>query len=158
MRPLRLHKRHIGRVLRSSGNIAGRRRASSRGRELRPGRCPPLWPGDLRIDGGRVAGAGADGSETRLDGTLRPDDRCGKEVCCVEHPGSGRLERGARAWDLGKAGQQLKRESGKGLFIGGVKLPQALAELGLIDEYEFVVYPSRPWANVVRGAIEATST
>ncbi|MGA8801068.1 MAG: dihydrofolate reductase family protein [Pseudolabrys sp.] len=43
--------------------------------------------------------------------------------------------------DLGKAVQQLKQESGKGLFLGGVKLPQALAELGLIDEYEFVVHP-----------------
>jgi dihydrofolate reductase len=43
--------------------------------------------------------------------------------------------------DLGKAVQQLKRESGKGLGVGGVKLPQALAELGLIDEYEFVVHP-----------------
>ena len=43
--------------------------------------------------------------------------------------------------DLGKAVQQLKRESGKGLFVGGVKLPQQLAELGLIDEYEFVVHP-----------------
>jgi dihydrofolate reductase len=43
--------------------------------------------------------------------------------------------------DLGTAVQQLKRESGKGLFIGGVKLPLALAELGLIDEYEFVVHP-----------------
>jgi dihydrofolate reductase len=43
--------------------------------------------------------------------------------------------------DLGKAVQQLKRESGRGLFTGGVKLPQALAELGLIDEYEFVVQP-----------------
>ncbi len=44
--------------------------------------------------------------------------------------------------DLGKAVQQLKRESGKGLFVGGVKLPLALAELGLIDEYEFVVHPT----------------
>jgi dihydrofolate reductase len=43
--------------------------------------------------------------------------------------------------DLGEAVQQLKRESGKGLFVGGVKLPQALAELGLIDEYEFIVHP-----------------
>jgi dihydrofolate reductase len=43
--------------------------------------------------------------------------------------------------DLGTAVQQLKRESGKGLFTGGVKLPLALAELGLIDEYEFVVHP-----------------
>jgi len=43
--------------------------------------------------------------------------------------------------DLEKAVQQLKREPGKGLFTGGVKLPLALAELGLIDEYEFVVHP-----------------
>jgi dihydrofolate reductase len=43
--------------------------------------------------------------------------------------------------DLGEAVQLLKRERGKGLFLGGVKLPLALAELGLIDEYEFVVHP-----------------
>ena len=43
--------------------------------------------------------------------------------------------------DLGKAVQQLKRQPGKGLFTGGVTLPLALAELGLIDEYEFVVHP-----------------
>jgi dihydrofolate reductase len=43
--------------------------------------------------------------------------------------------------DLGKAVQQLKSQSGKGLLTGGVTLPLALAELGLIDEYEFVVHP-----------------
>ena len=43
--------------------------------------------------------------------------------------------------DLGKAVQQLKGQPGKGLLVGGVKLPLALAELGLIDEYEFVVQP-----------------
>ena len=43
--------------------------------------------------------------------------------------------------DLGEAVQALKRQPGKGLFVGGVTLPQALAELGLIDEYEFVVHP-----------------
>ena len=43
--------------------------------------------------------------------------------------------------DLGTAVQELKRESGKGLFVGGVKLPLALTELGLIDEYEFMVQP-----------------
>jgi dihydrofolate reductase len=42
--------------------------------------------------------------------------------------------------DLGKAVQQLKRESGNGLLVGGVKLPLALTELGLIDEYELVVH------------------
>jgi len=38
--------------------------------------------------------------------------------------------------DLGTAVQQLKQEPGKGLLVGGVTLPLALAELGLIDEYE----------------------
>jgi dihydrofolate reductase len=43
--------------------------------------------------------------------------------------------------DLGKAVQELKQGTGKGLLVGGVKLAQALAELGLIDEYEFMVQP-----------------
>jgi dihydrofolate reductase len=43
--------------------------------------------------------------------------------------------------DLGKAVQALKQESGRGLLTGGATLPLALAELGLIDEYEFVVHP-----------------
>lgn len=43
--------------------------------------------------------------------------------------------------DLEKAVQQLKRDPGNGLLVGGVTLPLALADLGLIDEYEFVVHP-----------------
>jgi dihydrofolate reductase len=43
--------------------------------------------------------------------------------------------------DLGTAVRRLKQEPGKGLLVGGVTLPLALAELGLIDEYEFVVQP-----------------
>ena len=43
--------------------------------------------------------------------------------------------------DLKKSVKKLKSESGKGLFTGGVTLPLSLAELGLIDEYEFVVHP-----------------
>lgn len=43
--------------------------------------------------------------------------------------------------DLEPAVRALKREAGDGLFVGGVKLPLALAELGLIDEYELVVQP-----------------
>ncbi|MFC3995774.1 dihydrofolate reductase family protein [Nocardiopsis sediminis] len=43
--------------------------------------------------------------------------------------------------DLADAVRRLKREPGNGLFVGGVRLPLALAELGLIDEYEFVVHP-----------------
>jgi len=44
--------------------------------------------------------------------------------------------------DLGEAVTRLKQEQGKGLFVGGVRLPLALTELGLIDEYEFVVHPT----------------
>jgi dihydrofolate reductase len=43
--------------------------------------------------------------------------------------------------ELGKAVQELKEEPGNGLYVGGVQLPLALAELGLIDEYEFIVHP-----------------
>ena len=44
--------------------------------------------------------------------------------------------------DLRQAVAQLKQAPGKGLLVGGVKLPMALAEWGLIDEYEFVVQPT----------------
>jgi dihydrofolate reductase len=43
--------------------------------------------------------------------------------------------------DLGTVVQRLKAEPGKGLLAGGLTLPLALAELGLIDEYELVVQP-----------------
>ena len=43
--------------------------------------------------------------------------------------------------DLGTAVRELKQQPGDGLFTGGVKLPLELAELGLIDEYGFVVQP-----------------
>ena len=42
---------------------------------------------------------------------------------------------------MGQVVQQLKQEPGDGLFVGGVTLPLALADLGLIDEYEFLVQP-----------------
>jgi dihydrofolate reductase len=43
--------------------------------------------------------------------------------------------------DPGKAVEQLKRKPGRGLYVGGMTLPLALADLALIDEYEFVVHP-----------------
>jgi dihydrofolate reductase len=43
--------------------------------------------------------------------------------------------------DLEQTVRRLKEEPGKGLYTGGVQLPLALAELGLIDEYEFIVHP-----------------
>jgi dihydrofolate reductase len=80
--------------------------------------------------------------DATLDGTLRPDDRRSEKKYVVSSTlkrvdWNAALVRG----DLGTAVQQLKRESGQGLFTGGLKLPMALAELGLTDEYEFVVQP-----------------
>jgi dihydrofolate reductase len=43
--------------------------------------------------------------------------------------------------DLAQAVERCKQESRTGLLTGGVQLPLALTELGLIDEYEFVVHP-----------------
>jgi dihydrofolate reductase len=43
--------------------------------------------------------------------------------------------------DLEQSVRALKQQPGNGLLTGGVTLPLALAELGLIDEYEFVVHP-----------------
>ena len=46
-----------------------------------------------------------------------------------------------RGDDLAETVRRLKQEPGDGLYVGGVTLPLALAELGLIDEYEFIVHP-----------------
>lgn len=43
--------------------------------------------------------------------------------------------------DLGDAVRRLKQQPGKGIYVGGMMLPLALAEMGLIDEYEFIVHP-----------------
>jgi dihydrofolate reductase len=43
--------------------------------------------------------------------------------------------------DLAKTVRELKNQPGEGLYTGGLKLPLSLAELGLIDEYEFIVHP-----------------
>ena len=36
---------------------------------------------------------------------------------------------------------KLKREQGKNILAGGVDIPSQLIELGLVDEYHFVVHP-----------------
>jgi len=36
---------------------------------------------------------------------------------------------------------RLKQEQGKNILIGGVSVPSQLMELGLVDEYHFVVHP-----------------
>ena len=43
--------------------------------------------------------------------------------------------------DLETAVRRLKEEPGEGIHVGGVQLPMALTELGLIDEYVIVVHP-----------------
>ena len=91
-----------------------------------------------------------------MDGTLRPEIDAAKKYVVSSTldrvDWNAELVRG----DLGTAVEQLKRESGKGLFVAGVKLPLALAELGLIDEYEsWCTQASGPRAEVVRGAIKA---
>jgi dihydrofolate reductase len=43
--------------------------------------------------------------------------------------------------DVEEAVRRLKQEPGEGLWVGGVTLPLTLADLGLIDEYEFLVQP-----------------
>jgi len=43
--------------------------------------------------------------------------------------------------DLGAAVMQPQSQKGKGILTGGGMVPLALAELGLIDEYDLVVHP-----------------
>ena len=139
--PSVFHQRHIGRVLRSSCNIADE--------DLHRHAVENLDQADALLFG-RV-------TYEMMEAAWRPPTRTGARPDWMEpfartidaakkYVVSSTLDR--VDWnaelvrgDLGKAVQQLKRESGKGLFVGGVKLPLALAELGLIDEYEFVVQP-----------------
>jgi len=89
----------IGKGSRTKSCIVTRRKTSPRFALDEPavvGRCPPLWPGDLRTHGGSIS-ASVDRRNARLDGTLPSHNRRGKEVRRVEHPGPGRLERGAPA-------------------------------------------------------------
>lgn len=46
-----------------------------------------------------------------------------------------------RGRDLLDTVRRLKQQPGRGISLGGVTLPTALAEAGLIDEYEFIVHP-----------------
>ena len=43
--------------------------------------------------------------------------------------------------DLKTAVEKLKQGTGRGILLGGVTLPLAIAEFGLIDEYQFVIHP-----------------
>ena len=85
-------------------------------------------------------GTQAEGRPGRTDPFARAIDAARKHVVSrtLAHVDwNAELVRG----DLATAVRQLKAMPGKGLFTGGVMLPLALAELDLIDEYEFIVHP-----------------
>ena len=48
---------------------------------------------------------------------------------------------------------KLKKEQGKNILIGGVDIPSQLIELGLVDEYRFVVQPivAGEWRRLLEG-------
>lgn len=43
--------------------------------------------------------------------------------------------------DLEQEVRRLKEQPGRGIYVGGLQLARQLAELDLIDEYEFIVHP-----------------
>ena len=71
--------------------------------------------------------------------SLRPST--GREVRRVEHSERGRLECRAAARRLGASGSAAQAGARRGPVRGWRDSPPALADLGLIDEYEFVVQP-----------------
>jgi dihydrofolate reductase len=87
--------------------------------------APPAWMADWMVPFARTIDAA---KKYVVSNTLAQADW------------NAQILRGTRE-ELANAIQQLKREPGNGLFLGGVTLPLALAELGLIDEYEFVIHP-----------------
>ena len=92
-------------------------RLSAHGRE----RCPIGWNPGWSPSPGRSTRRRSTSCRARWSGSTGTRSSC--------------------AGDLGRPSRQLKEEPGKGLFTGRRELPLALAELGLIDEYEFVVHP-----------------
>ena len=88
--------------------------------------------------------AGAGGVEAGLDeGFARTIDAAKKYVVSStlsRVDWNAERVRGDLATEVGR----LKQQPGNGMFVGGVRLPRALAELGWIDEYEFVVHPGGP--------------
>ena len=77
-----------------------------------------------------------------MDATLRLDDRRGEEIRRVDTldrvDWNAELVRG----DLGKAVQELKRQSGKDIYlVGGAKTTASLIDAGLVDELRLIVYP-----------------
>jgi dihydrofolate reductase len=139
--PSVLHQRHIGRVLRSSCNPADEELHRHATENI--AQADALLFGRVTYEMMEAAFRLATRSVAMPDWTepfARTIDAAKKYVVSStldRVDWNAEIVRG----DLGRAVQRLKQEPGKGLFTGGVKLPLALAELGLIDEYEFVVHP-----------------
>src|SRR6266480_3393514 len=60
-----------------------------------------------------------------------PDDRRGKEVRRVEHPGAGRLERGARARGSGEGRSEAQAGIGQGAVCGRREAPDGVGGAGI---------------------------
>lgn len=92
----------------------------------------PFWPDMARARSGQTAAANE---------FARVFDSMDKVVfsrtleSVADH--RSRLVRGSPADEI----RRLKREEGKSILLGGVSLPTELMELGLIDEYFFVIHP-----------------
>ena len=79
--------------------------------------------------------------DRRVTGPVRRGRRPGEEAAVSSTRNEVDWNAELLHGDLTQAVVQLKQEPGDGLFVSGVTLPLALANLGLIDEYVFVVQP-----------------
>ncbi len=121
-----LHEHHTGNIARADALLLGRATYEM---------MESAWREPART------GVRPDWMEPWMDSFARTIDAVRKYVVSSTLPQvdwNAELIRG----DLGDAVRALKEESGNGLAVGGVTLPLALAELGLIDDYEFVVQPT----------------
>jgi dihydrofolate reductase len=120
-----MHRHHAGNIANSDGLLIGRvtyELMESAWREPARTGVRPEWMDDSDVAFARTIDAA---KKYVVSSTLARVDW------------NAELVRG----DLGKAVQKLKHEAARGLLVGGVKLALALTELGLIDEYEFLVQP-----------------
>lgn len=123
-----LHEHHAENLRRADGLIFGRRTYQLMESAWRQ---PEIAPEDSRADGE---------TQTDIDVFAEVIDKAKKYVVSstlTEVDWNSEL----LGSDLKSEIERIKDDSVRGLFVGGVTLPRALAELGLIDEYEFVVHP-----------------
>ena len=88
----------------------------------------------------RIAPAGAFGAVV-LAHSSHDEPRCSWRLVRRQHRLPVGAKRDPTQYRVTRTSQPIKREPGRGLYVAGVTLPLALADLGLIDEYEFVVQP-----------------